>query len=146
MIGDYYGSTIKQCTIASHDNGGLDCCPAPGQPVPAACVNGGNTFDELTYWGFPGIQNSGPLSYASIKSEIDVQRPITVGIAWPSGGHHAIVVDGYWTKSDGSHHVHILNPLPVNLGDEEWATYDVLLDGGTEDSGSHLGTHTVSSR
>jgi hypothetical protein len=144
MIGEYFGSTIKQCTISSYDNGGLDCCPAAGQPVPAACVNGGNTFDELTYWGFPGTLNSGPLSYAGIKSEIAAQRPIAVGIEWPSGGHHAIVVDGYWTKSDGTQHVHILNPLPVNVGDEEWATYNVLLNGGTEDSGTHLGTHTVS--
>lgn len=35
--------------------------------------------------------------------------------------------------------------MTVNAGDEEWATYDVLLDGGIEDAGGHLGTHTVSS-
>ena len=142
MIGEYFGSSIKQCTIASHDNG-IDCCPPDGGSVPSSCVNGGNTYDELTYWGFPGVDNGGALSYSGIKSEIDAQRPVGVGIEWPSGGKHAIIVDGYWTKSDGTHHVHILNPLPVNHGDEEWATYDVLLNGGAEDSGTNLGTHTI---
>ena len=133
MIGSQFGSSLSQCQMANLDNDRTDCCQSP---TPGGCINGGDTSDQLDYWGFPHTFVGDSISYSTIKNEIDAGRPVATSWEWDGGGRHAIVVDGYWTKSDGSRWVEILNPLPVNTGDREWTTYSAYLT-------SAFGPHSV---
>jgi hypothetical protein len=139
MIGAYFGSTsLSQCMEANRRMSRTDCCSMPSN------CNAGNSFSAVAdYWGYPHT-NDVALSFAAIKAQINAGQPVVSRWAWTGGGAHFITVDGYWVKSNGTNHVEIVNPEPVNVGDTEWATYDVYLNGGMSDDGSKTwGDHTT---
>jgi hypothetical protein len=130
MIGTYFGSSsLAQCQEANRQKNRSDCCSMPSN------CNSGDSFHQVaTYWGFPHTSDNA-LSFSAIKTQINAGQPVVSRWAWTGGGAHFITVDGYWVKSNGTQHVEVVNPLPVNVGDTEWATYDVYLNGGTVDGG-----------
>jgi hypothetical protein len=141
MVAKFLGSSIRQCEISNIDNNRTDCCdPTP----PSACVNGGSTHKMLDYWGFPHTYVTSFVPFSTIKREIDQHSPLVTGWDRTGGGRHAVLVDGYWVKSDGSQFVEVVNPSQT--GDTEWASYQVYLTGGVVADGSTTWTeHTVSS-
>jgi hypothetical protein len=64
-----------------------------------------------------------PLTWETIKAEIDANRPFV--FAWKSagGGGHMVVVTGYGT-SDGVRYLFVNDPSPVNEGTFTYYTYD----------------------
>lgn len=50
------------------------------------------------------------LSYEELKTEIDNNRPIEIGIKWAKGGMHAVVIFGYQTNGRSIQNVLIRDP------------------------------------
>src|SRR5262249_5121107 len=132
MIGSFFGSSsLSQCEEVNRQQNASNCCPTN-----SACNNGDSFHDVAKYWSFPHTSNHSALSFSALKTQINAGQPVVSHWAWTGGGAHFVTVAGYWVKNDGTQHVEVINPLPVDSGDTEWATYDVYLNGGTVDNGS----------
>lgn len=107
MTGDYYkGQNTCQgfeCAVASHEFGGLQCCPysnschskynAPGN----ACNKGGTPSqmrDAASYFTGGSFTASGPLSQTDLDNALNSQRVVMITVRWPQGGGHALMVGG----------------------------------------------------
>ncbi|MGA4992770.1 papain-like cysteine protease family protein [Nonomuraea bangladeshensis] len=91
-IAGYHGAWLSQnqfCNLAN-DYPVNDVCPnAAGS---AALVK--HALDRLGFYR-SGDDLHNPISYAAVKTQIDVERPFYAGIRWAAGGGHALVVYGY---------------------------------------------------
>lgn len=74
MTMNYFGDNVQQCTQATYQFGqaaGVNCC---SNPIPGACVSGGQV--EIGHYGFTYQQlgGSSALSYAQIEDQISNRR------------------------------------------------------------------------
>jgi len=105
-------------TIAKfHNKGNVSqnefCNLARGYPQGTSCPNQPAYLqaDQAAYQALglsPG-QVTPPISFQSVQSEIDGQRPIQTGIYWTAGGGHSQVMYGY---QSGSQTVAFGDPWP----------------------------------
>ncbi|HWX10788.1 MAG TPA: papain-like cysteine protease family protein [Trinickia sp.] len=134
----YRGIVATQCAIANWvDSVAYACGTYPfGWNDSANSPNylGGTTGIAGILWSW-GRRDSGyyqqPLSYKTVNSAIRHGDPVVVLWAWPGGGGHFIVVNGY---DDGGPALYFMNPWPgegAGYGGYGWLGY------GSGDMGTH---------
>jgi hypothetical protein len=123
MIMHYMGaSRVTQCDEANRRLGRTDCC---NSPTPEACVEGG--WPEFSKYGF-SYNTTGALSWSSLVSEINANRPVAFSWGWTGGGGHMMVAKGYLATST-TNYVHVNDPWAPNVGDEYYITYSEYVSG-----------------
>ena len=112
MIMYYAGTYVQQCYEANWVHLGSDgatCCYDPYKNSTSYC-NKGATDSQMYYnfyhWGFYNSIYNSYLSYSSVQSEINNNRPFNIHWVWKSGGGHAVVVRGY----DSGQNLYINDP------------------------------------
>lgn len=68
--------------------------------VHGSAVNWGASISEAAYamrvnTGFQTHPYTSPISYSTVESRINTNRPIYLGLNWNNGGGHAVFCDGY---------------------------------------------------
>lgn len=86
-------SRLRQCDAANIILGRTDACTNPTHPD----VNTGWILeDSLTDLGNFFEQNTGGMmSWADVKTQIDMGRPVGARTAWSGGGAHFVCIEGY---------------------------------------------------
>lgn len=104
------------------------------ESVKAAIVNEPATLDEIEEavenWGLEAsTKTDGSFTFSRVKTEIATdEQPIIAGIAWSSGGGHAVVIDGY---DDGStDYIEYMDPWE---GDHYQMKYSSFEDSSTQE-------------
>lgn len=142
MILSYYGYSATQCSMANWCFYQSTCCDSVvwNEYAPITACNSPNYIygygrgmkEVLTQYG--SISSTGVNSYltwSTVQSESNANRPFVIGFAWTSGGGHAMVGKGY---SAGSYdYVSYNDPWPGHgsrisfyswmvyaAGDHEW--------------------------
>lgn len=124
MISDYLGATrVSQCDEANRRFGRTDCCVNGSS---ASCNIGG--WPELDKYGFSFNTVNAALSWASLTSEIDNNRPVAFSWGWTGGGGHMMVARGYLSVF-GTNYVDVNNPWAPNVGDQYFTTYSNYVSG-----------------
>jgi hypothetical protein len=120
MCMEYLGGSVTQCDEANRQFTRTDCCT---DPVTGNCVKSG--WPEFDKYGFTSsLTNNTALSWDEITNQIYCQKkPVTFSWAWDGGGGHMMVLTGYQVIS-GVKYVTIIDPLPVDVGDQKLITYD----------------------
>ena len=99
-VAQFYSASTAwsaQCDLASQELG-KTCCPAGSNSacdVPWYLDRALQRVGHFNTWG------SGPLPLATIRGEIESNRPLGARIGWASGGGHFVVVSGYSTSAAG---------------------------------------------
>jgi hypothetical protein len=119
-----------QCTVANAQLGFSDCC---GAGASGHCNVGSTLSDALNHVGHLASWQGGSVGFATIKGQIDLNRPLCLRIGWSGGGGHFVAFDGYLTGSTRF----------VAVDDPWYGPSDVALTtmGGTY-QGSGTWTHT----
>jgi hypothetical protein len=134
MIMTFLGGHVAQCTQANSRFGRSDCC---NTPTPAACVQGG--WPEYNKWGF--AFSSTPwgtaLTWAQLKGQIDINKPIGFSWGWTGGGGHYMVAKGY-TTSGGVNQVAVNDPWPWNPNKFNGGTSKIITYSEYVSSSSHV--------
>src|SRR5690242_13114640 len=114
MIMNYLGATrVSQCDQANRRLGRSDCCDSP---VPSACVKPG--WPEFEKYGFAyNTTSNSALSWSSLVSEINANRPMGFSWGWTGGGGHMMVASGYLTLLN-TNYVYVNDPWAPNVGDQ----------------------------
>jgi hypothetical protein len=73
--------------------------------------SGGSVQNILSHWGVPNSAINSYLSWSSVVSDINANRPFVIRYGWTGGGGHIMVGRGYET-SNGTNYVYIMNPWP----------------------------------
>lgn len=114
-IASYYGRNYSQnqfCNAAFGRQQGYNC--------PNSQATLGDVQQGLRWTGVrPGSYVNGWLNYATVRSEIDANRPVETRIGWDSGGGHMHVLYGYDTSSSW---VYWGDPWPSS-GRYNWASH-----------------------
>jgi Papain-like cysteine protease AvrRpt2 len=102
------GSTLKICDVTQ-----ISLSPPPDADCCAnlsACNRNGPLAMALQQHQVPVSPPLGrALTFAEIQTEIDAGRVICLGIQWPFGGIHNVVIAGY--EDDSLQTVHVKDPL-----------------------------------
>ncbi|HVG62326.1 MAG TPA: papain-like cysteine protease family protein [Hyalangium sp.] len=125
MIMHYLGaSRVTQCDEANRRFNRTDCC---NSPTPSACVVGG--WPEFQKYGFTfNTTNNTALSWSSLVSEINANRPVAFSWGWTGGGGHMMVAKGYTvTRTDNL--VDVNDPWAPNVGDTYFISYSEYVSG-----------------
>ncbi|WNG18067.1 C39 family peptidase [Cystobacter fuscus] len=125
MIMNYLGATrVSQCDQANRRLGRSDCC---NSPVPSACVQPG--WPEFEKYGFAyNTTSNSALSWSSLVSEINANRPVGFSWGWTGGGGHMMVASGYLTLLN-TNYVYVNDPWAPNVGDQYYITYSEYVSG-----------------
>jgi hypothetical protein len=78
---------------------------------PDLCDCPASLTDALTATGNFSQTLAAPLSFASLKQQIDNGMPVCAQIDWFDGGAHAIALDGYRMYTSGAQAVLVQDPL-----------------------------------
>jgi Papain-like cysteine protease AvrRpt2 len=89
-------TTVSQCDMATAQFGG-SCCSAPAS---AACDQGNWPEYTYTHYGFGHTKQPTAISFASVQTEINANRPVQVYYAWNGGGAHVALIVGYYANGD----------------------------------------------
>lgn len=97
----FYGRFMTQCLVASRIFRGKNsqtCCETPSD---SGCNQ--VLLTELALSSFKLLKEAidAPISFTKVRGQIDLGRPVSCSIRWPSGGGHAVVLDGYIQASAG---------------------------------------------
>jgi hypothetical protein len=124
-------SAITQCAQAN-DAFSQDSC----------CTDGGTKECNKPYrplysnWGFTAKKIFNPegagLSWTALKGLIDNGKPVAFLWRWKKGGGHYMVAVGYYedlTTNPVTRMVHINNPWPPDVGEQQSVTYDKWIGG-----------------
>ncbi len=114
---EYYGSIVRQCTIANWAWGRSDCCGNTDFGwTNTACNNSnymygatGDLQDILSHWAVSSNACAYALSQPTCVSEINGGRPFVMRFGWYSGGGHFL--DGFGYDNDGQY-LHYMDPWP----------------------------------
>jgi len=112
MVLQFYGQTVQQCELASKLFGQA-CCDDPGSLLcndPAQVPDIAGVYRQ---WGRNAVLVQGQVSFETLQSEINANRPVEIGFAWNNGGGHQVLVCGWNIDSTGPY-------LLVN--DPEWGS------------------------
>ena len=128
MVMDYLGHDVSQCTQANNRFGQTNCCTTR----PAACVHTG--WPEFAKYDFSFDRTTdAALSWTNLKKQISTssycqKKPFCFTWHWNGGGGHMMVAMGYKTV-DGVNWVEMIDPLPVNVGNQRFITYNSYVSG-----------------
>ncbi|WP_406217193.1 papain-like cysteine protease family protein [Streptomyces decoyicus] len=122
-IAAWYGRNYSQtqfCNAAFQRQQGTAC------PNDQATL--GNVQNAFAWMGLnSGSYVSGWLSYDTVRSEIDANRPLETRIQWSSGGGHMHVIYGYDTDR---HWVYWGDPWATN-NRYNWGDFDYYVNGSS---------------
>ncbi len=112
-------STWTQCAVANGEMGETTCCTSGGS---AACNQTWYLDLALQRVGHFDNWSGGAMSFADVRSEIDVGRPLGVRVGWSGGGGHFLIIDGY--LADATQSVGIEDPWygPSDMGYAAFST------------------------
>lgn len=102
MVLHYYGNQgIRQCDLANFLFGLSGCCSSPSstlcnQPSPVPDIS-----RVYSNYGIRSTHSAGTVTFATLQSEINADRPVEVAYAWSGGGGHAAIVRGWDRNSTG---------------------------------------------
>lgn len=128
--------TITQCAQAN-DAFSQDSCCVAGQ------TNQCNKSYYPLYdnWGFTAKEvykeEGTALSWNALKASIDAGKPVAFLWKWSSGGGHYMVARGYYedlTTNPVTRMVHINDPWPPNVGEQNSVTYEKWVGGPKYDN------------
>jgi hypothetical protein len=128
MVTKFKGVAVTQCQQADALFAHQDCC---NKPVPAGCIQPG--WPDFPHWGFQTAMTDWEmaLSWAQLKSQIDLDQPVAFAWGWDGGGGHLMVARGYCEflnpGRDIDKYVLINDPLPVGTGGNKYITYAEFL-------------------
>lgn len=91
----FYSRFTTQCLVVGRFFQGKNsrsCCEAPGD---SACNQVQLTELALTSFKLLKEPIDAPISFTRVRGQIDLGRPVSCSIRWPSGGGHAVIIDGY---------------------------------------------------
>ena len=83
------GTVVSQCTLVHAEMGGSGCANVPA-------TDGQELNLLLKYLGGASVSN-GYLSYSSLSSNINLNRPVLAHIQWQGGGGHMVTM--YWYEN-----------------------------------------------
>jgi hypothetical protein len=141
---EFWGSTIQQCEEANYDFGRSDCCNYGAWTLPAqdgTCnpTTGSFTGKPLAHFG--GHYTSYPdntFSFSQFETEINNNRPVSIGWTWNGGGGHAMNVAGYDTSTNSLYVYDPKNGTGCTMGSDPcWMTYATYM-GGPSPSYNHV--------
>ncbi|MDD5199094.1 MAG: papain-like cysteine protease family protein [Terrimicrobiaceae bacterium] len=103
----WQASPWTQCKIAGAELNLTTCCQSP---VPDACNVSWLLSKALTRTkNFVSV--TGPVSFATVRAEIDAGRPVGARIGWSGGGGHFVVIHGYTHVIGGEDWFDIDDPI-----------------------------------
>jgi hypothetical protein len=88
----YTRSHLAQCEIVDRVRGTQSCCIDGSTPV---CNQGHRTWEALDELGHLAQKEDSACDLATIKTEIDADRPVAVGLDWAEGTSHVVLIIGY---------------------------------------------------
>lgn len=116
-------STLTQCQLVNQHFGRTDCCTSPAS---GNCNNGSDTAAALRLVGHlqqdPDGDLAGTLTFAKVRQQIALGRPVQIRIDWDGGGAHAIALDGY-ADSDGGEWVYGDDPGSGNAFIQTYSSF-----------------------
>ncbi len=127
MAMDYLGHDVAQCVQVNNRTGRTDCC---NTPTPGVCnVTGWPEFAKYDF-GFDRT-NDAALGWDTLKRQISTnsycgKKPFCFTWHWIGNGGHMMIAIGYRTV-DGVNQVEMYDPLPPNVGDHQFITYDAYV-------------------
>ncbi len=156
---DYYGTTLRQCSIAEYartrstcstycvDFGTVNCCTDATQGCNQANYNwtyevgtDGSIEDILLHWGVRDERVYAALSLEKIGLEIAAGRPFILRWGWDGGGGHFLVGHGLVRTT-----VYYMNPWPgEGLGNGLYAWMCRGYDMGSYFTWTHTNALTTS--
>jgi papain like cysteine protease AvrRpt2 len=131
-VAHYYNasSTWAQCEVANSQTGRTDCC---GAGAATACNLAEPLDNPLAIVGHLDHAIFGTSTFAAVRGQIDVGRPLCLRVAWSGGGAHFLAAIGY--NGQGTEMVFVDDPI---YGPSD-VSYNALL---TSYQGSGSWTHS----
>ena len=99
-------STWTQCLVASGELPPNNCCASP---VPAPC-NVPWYLDRALTRTNNFVSSTGPVSFQTVRDEINAGRPVGARVGWSGGGGHFMVIYGY-SSVGGTDYFDIDDPI-----------------------------------
>jgi hypothetical protein len=141
-IRHYYhpSATLTQCQLVNQRRGRTDCCTAGPGADTDRCNKADTTSDVLSGLGHLAQMQNTFVSFADLRSQLALGRPVFVRIEWDGGGRHAIAAAG---TEDGAF-VIICDPGSSSAADPSLGTTSVVdydtLKTSYNGSGEWIGT------
>jgi len=107
MVLDYYGQSKSQCELANILLGKRTCCFWVNR-CNVSCTEA-QVAQLYSSLGLSSTHHSTPVSFSTIQSEINANRPIEVGFSWSSSRGHLAIVRG-WEQNTSGDWVRINDP------------------------------------
>lgn len=111
----WYGKSVTQSAFAT--------------TVKGSTVNDTATDSEaksgLSAYGLSSSYTSDYVSFSTLVTQIDNNRPLYAGWSWTSGGGHAVVIDGYDQSSEDL----TVKYMDPGYGSKYWILYSDLKGG-----------------
>jgi hypothetical protein len=138
VLSYYWANYPSQCQIVNWayglnyacGNAVFDWNSTANQPNSMYGSNG-SVQNILAHWSVPNTAVTSALSWNTVVSDINANRPFVIRYGWTGGGGHIMVGRGYETYN-GTNYVYIMNPWPgegqtyrtyasaVNASDHAW--------------------------
>ncbi|MCH8620786.1 C39 family peptidase [Undibacterium sp. TS12] len=115
---NYYSRTPSQCQIVNWafglnyacGNSNFNWNSYANQPN-SLYGGGGSVQSILQHWSVPNSAYASALSWNTVVSDINANRPFIIRYGWTNGGGHIMVGSGYETYN-GVNYIYIMNPWP----------------------------------
>lgn len=123
----WYGTTQSQCGIANWAEGRSDTCgntnfnwSSSANSPNALYGQAGSVQSILQHWGVGNNAYTSAVSWSSVVSDVNANRPFVMRFGWYGGGGHILVGYGYDDRS-GTQTIGYMNPWPGE--GYTWSTY-----------------------
>jgi hypothetical protein len=118
ILSYYWANYPSQCQIVNWayglnyacGNTTFDWYSAANQPN-SMYGTAGSVQNILAHWSVPNTAINNYLSWNTVVSDINANRPFVIRYGWTGGGGHIMVGRGYETYN-GVNYVYIMNPWP----------------------------------
>jgi hypothetical protein len=119
---EVYSTSVTQCQEANWLFSRSDCC------LPGFCnstTSPGQQQDILDNWGLSSELDYTSLTWNELITEIDADRPVSIGFEWCTGGGHSLVIAGF-CELDGTPSTQLVLYMDpwfgegYNLADYDW--------------------------
>lgn len=144
MVMEYLGRTVSQCEQANNRYNRTECCTNDLSPLRIGLLRNDSSIHAYISCARPGWPEFGKYGFAYKRksnaaltwNEIKAQlsngptskaKPVAFSWRWNRGGGHLMIAKGYATV-DGENYVIVLDPWPVNKGDEVIIPYSAYVE------------------
>ena len=141
ILSYYWANYPSQCQIVNWAYGLNYACGnttfdwnSPANQPNAMYGSSGSVQNILANWSVPNTAINNYLSWNTVVSDINANRPFVIRYGWTGGGGHIMVGRGYETYN-GVNYVYIMNPWPGE--GQTWRTYASAVS-----ASDHRWTHT----